>query len=1132
MIKGLLKHRLFRPNRNWQGPKALVPVDICYPVLEILMWASLIVVGLITVLVYFLNPTEAPFSPSFWAVAALLLPLAVFTVCRGLPFTWRFTAVAVALLTVIIVTTLQVSVTPGVPLIVMMLVATLGLFFGFRVGLLGLGLLAGVFVAAAWGWTHGHLPLSSSATKPIGWLLDFRSPLVWIRELPVMVLLMMALLGFLHLVLKRLRDTLLKAGSSLQLLETEKVKVQQSRAELLVQAQLLRVSENRFRTLFETANDAILLMDDRNFLSCNRKAEALYGCRQEEIVGQSPVKFSPPRQPDGRDSAESAREKIAAAFAGTPQNFDWRHLRLDGTPFDAEVSLNRVELEGAMILIAIVRDVTVRRRAGETLRLSEAEYRHLFENALVGIYWSSPEGRLLRVNPALAAMYGYASPDAMIAEVTDAARQHYADPEERREFVRLLAEQGGMGPREYEMIRRDGTRIWVLETARAVRDAEGKLLHLEGTNIDITERKRVGEALRQSEERFRSLSNASLEGIMIHDRGLILDANLAFARLFGYEQPEELIGKNGPELLLTPESRTRIGERIRRQESGLVEVTGIRKNGSTFAAETESQTLRYKDRDARIVSCRDISDRKQVEARNREQAALLDNANDAIYVTALDSTILYWNRGAERTYGWTSAEAVNRKTLELLAVDPVVEEAKVAVLLKEGNWTGERWRMTKDGRKVEVFSRLMLVRDEQGKPRSIFSINTDITEKKQLEAQFLRAQRLESIGALASGIAHDLNNVLAPIIIGAPLLREMVKDQTGRHLLTTMETSAKRGADIVKQVLTFARGIEGERVPQQPRHLIREMERIAEETFPKSIRIESDVAGDLWPVLGDSTQLHQALLNLCVNARDAMPGGGVLTLSAANVVLAKEAAEKIPGAQPGSYVCLRVSDTGMGIPPEVEAKMFEPFFTTKGVGKGTGLGLSTVLGILRSHGGFIRVASEVGQGTTFELYLLATKAVEVELKRKSVPPWPYARGECILVVDDEGAVREVARRALMEFGYQVITASRGAEAVQSFRERQREIKLVLTDMMMPEMDGSALIAALRVIDSAVRIIGMTGMSDPAGMNAMKTLELSGMLAKPFTIDELLAVIREVLPVAADTGGTIPTGGRSQPAPPG
>jgi PAS domain S-box-containing protein len=528
----------------------------------------------------------------------------------------------------------------------------------------------------------------------------------------------------------------------------------------------------------------------------------------------------------------------------------------------------------------------------------------------------------------------------------------------------------------------------------------------------------------------------------------------------------------------------------------------------------------------------DVTERVQTEAHNREQAALLDIANDAIYVTTLDCTILYWNQGAERTYGWTSAEAVNRKTTELISPDAAAAQALAAILLKEQSWSGERRQNTKSGGMVEVFSRLTLVRDERGQPQSVFAINTDITEKKQLETQYLRAQRLENIGALASGIAHDLNNVLAPIIMGAPLLQNMVKDETAHHLIKTMETSARRGAAIVKQVLTFARGVEGERVPLQPRHLLRELEKLAAETFPKGIRIESDIAADLWPVLGDATQLHQALMNLCINARDAMPAGGVLTLGAANVVLSQEAAEKIPGAQPGSYACLRVTDTGTGIPPEIEAKIFEPFFTTKGVGKGTGLGLSTVLGIVRSHGGFIRVVTKVGQGTTFELYLPATKAEPVAVKKDSATPWPHARGEGILLVDDEAAVREVARQALMEFGYQVITAGGGAEALRIFRERRQEIQLVLTDMMMPEMDGPTLVAALRVLDPAVKIVGITGASDPVGMSGLKTLALSAMLAKPFTIRQLLAVLRVALPVTAGHERAVPDGGESRPAPPG
>jgi PAS domain S-box-containing protein len=668
----------------------------------------------------------------------------------------------------------------------------------------------------------------------------------------------------------------------------------------------------------------------------------------------------------------------------------------------------------------------------------------------------------------------------------------------------------------------------------------GKVV-VQATVRDITERMRATKALQESEQKYRELVENANSIILRWTRdGRVTFLNEFGQEFFGYAEAEILgrhvIGTIVPASESTGRDLRPLMDQIGAHPEAFAQSINenMRRNGErAWVAWTNKPVRDELGQMKEILSIgSDITERKQTEERNREQAALLDNANDAIYVTALDRTILYWNRGAERTYGWTSAEVLNRKTTELITPDSVAAEAPAAVLLQQGSWSGERRQITKSGGTVDVFSRLTLVRGEQGQPQSVFAINTDITEKKQLEAQFLRAQRLESIGALASGIAHDLNNVLAPILIGAPLLQEMVKDPTARHLLKTMETSAQRGAAIVRQVLMFARGIEGERVPLQSRHLLSEMERLTAETFPKSIRIEIDVAADLWPILGDATQLDQALLNLCVNARDAMPGGGVLTMEAVNVVLSKEAAEKIPDAQPGSYACLRITDTGTGIPPEIEAKIFEPFFTTKGVGKGTGLGLSTVLGIVRGHGGFVRVASKVGQGTTFELYFPVTNAEQVALRKESATPWPRAHSEGILLVDDEAAVCEVTRQALVEFGYRVITAGRGAEAIKIFQERRDEIQLVLTDMMMPEMDGPTLVAALRVLDPSVKIIGITGMSDKAGMSGLKTLALSAMLAKPFTINKLLAAIRVVLPVTAGYERTVPDGGASRPATPG
>ena len=873
----------------------------------------------------------------------------------------------------------------------------------------------------------------------------------------------------------------------------------------------------------------------------------LKGIKAEEFLGKTP------REVAANETAKPGANEQAIKYVAEGMD---HHARIMQTGDPIEVIEEHTDAAGGKKFLhalkipvfgpdekvigtqGVLFDITALKLAEEALRQEQVLFTDLISTIPDHIYFKDRKSRFVRINDAMAKWFGMRNPDEAVGKTDfdvfgeEHAWQAYEDEQ------RIMSTGNPLIGFEEKETWPDGRVTWMSTTKVPLRDADGNITGLVGISRNITERKQAENDVRLSESLLRATLESTADGILVVDaNGKVIDYNKQFREM--WRLPESVMATHQDQKLLDS-----VLEQLAAPEDFLAGVRALYaqpgkesfdtlqfKDGRVF--ERFSHPQRIGDRIVgRVWSFRDVTKRIQAEAHNREQAALLDNANDAIYVTALDCTILYWNRGAERTYGWTSAEVLNRKTTELISPDLAATEALIAVLLKQGNWSGERWQMTKSGQKVEIFSRLTLVRDEQGQPQSVFEINTDITEKKQLEAQFLRAQRLESIGALASGIAHDLNNVLAPIIIGAPLLREMIKDQTGRHLLKTMETSAQRGAAIVRQVLTFARGVEGERVALQPRHLLREMEKLAAETFPKGIRVESDMAADLWSVLGDATQLHQALLNLCVNARDAMPRGGVITLEAANIVLSRESAEKIPGAQPGSFVCLRVTDTGTGIPPEIEAKIFEPFFTTKGVGKGTGLGLSTVLGIVRSHGGFVRVASKVGQGTTFELYLPSTTNELVAVKSETATPWPRARGEGILVVDDEAAVREVARQALMEFGYQVITAARGAEALRIFQKRQREIQVVLTDMMMPEMDGPTLVAALRVLDPKVRIVGITGMSDMAGMSGLKTLALSAMLAKPFTIKKLLGAVREALPVTAGHEKAVPDGGESRPAPPG
>ncbi len=506
----------------------------------------------------------------------------------------------------------------------------------------------------------------------------------------------------------------------------------------------------------------------------------------------------------------------------------------------------------------------------------------------------------------------------------------------------------------------------------------------------------------------------------------------------------------------------------------------------------------------------EIAERQLAEANIRKQAELLDSATDAIYVRLLDHTVTYWNVGAERLYGWTAAEVIGRKLTELGLVEPAGFATAHAALLAQGEWSGEVNKSGKDGKVHRVLCRWTLLRDERGAPREVLAINTDITEKKLLESQYLRAQRLEGIGMLAGGIAHDLNNILTPILMSVSLLRDAVHDEESRQLLDSVQSSAQRGADIIRQLLTFARGQPGVRAPVPVRQLLREMGKLIRETFPRNLHLIVEVPSSLWPVVGDATQIHQALMNLCVNARDAMPDGGTLMLAADNVTLEAASAALLPDAKPGPHVCLRVSDTGTGIPAAQLEHIFEPFFTTKEIGKGTGLGLPTVLGIVRGHGGSARVDSQVGRGTTFELYLPASPETKVAAAPEAEVRLPRGHGELILVVDDEASVRGVAQWVLEKYGYRVLVAAEGAAAMVLWEGHRAEIKAVLTDMMMPGMDGPKLIRALRQHDAHLPILGMTGLVERGAFKGMEALEAVPLLAKPFEVEKLLVALHQTL----------------------
>jgi PAS domain S-box-containing protein len=510
-----------------------------------------------------------------------------------------------------------------------------------------------------------------------------------------------------------------------------------------------------------------------------------------------------------------------------------------------------------------------------------------------------------------------------------------------------------------------------------------------------------------------------------------------------------------------------------------------------------------------VMALRARLQQQAVSAKLKEQASLLDLARDAIVVRRVDGTVTYWNQAAERLYGWSAAEMVGQPG-RIVFEESQAFDAAMGALLEHGEWAGEFHQHTRDGKSIWVDARWTLLRDEAGQPASVLVINTDITERRRLEQQFLRAQRMESIGTLAGGIAHDLNNVLTPIMMAVDLLKAGESNPEKLELLELLEANTARGADMVRQVLMFARGVDGRRIRVDLADVLSTAAKIADETFLKTIEVRASLGEGLWPVLGDPTQIHQVVMNLLVNARDAMPNGGRLTITARNTEVDAAYAALTPDATAGPFVQIAVEDTGHGMPPEIVEKIFEPFFTTKEPGRGTGLGLSTSAAIIRSHGGFIRVYSEPGRGTTFRVHLPAASGDPIADAMSDAESLPRGQNELILVIDDEASVRHVTSETLRAFGYRVVTAADGADGVAAYAQRQEEVAAVIVDMMMPVMDGAATIRVLQRMNPAVRCLAASGLPNNAQLARLSAESPVAFLSKPYTARHLLVGLDELL----------------------
>jgi PAS domain S-box-containing protein len=610
----------------------------------------------------------------------------------------------------------------------------------------------------------------------------------------------------------------------------------------------------------------------------------------------------------------------------------------------------------------------------------------------------------------------------------------------------------------------------------------------------------------------------------------ILYVNPAFEKVTGYK-PDEVLGRTtqflrGPGTSIEDIRRFDVALAARRHIRG--ELLNYRKDGTPVWLEIDATTTRNPSTGAEffVFTERDITERKKAEAAGREQervlATLFSNLPGMAYRAFNDGvwTMEFVSGGCRELTGYEPEDIIGSRLKSFDDITEPEDRKAVHQIISRAVERGEPFELTyrirtRDGTLKWVWERGRAVPGADGPVEMLEGFISDITERKLLESQVLQSQRLESVGTLAGGVAHDLNNVFAPIMMAGDLLADRAQDKDDAQLLDVIAASAKRGAELVRQILLFARGMEGPRIAVDSAALFTELKAFLDSTLPKSIRVNFEIPPGLAAISGDPVQLHQMLLNLSVNASDAMPNGGRLAISATPTSVSASAPRPHPDAVPGSFIRIDISDTGCGIPDILKGQIFDPFFTTKGVGRGSGLGLSTARSIVKAHCGFITFVSTEGIGTTFSVFLPTAEMGLSKTTRGDAPkvhtgPLPRGKGENILVVDDEDSVRVIMRSTLESFGFRAVVAADGAEAVALFRSAPALFDMALVDMQMPGLDGGKTIMALRHIRPELPIVGASGLATNQNKEQAAANGVRHFLDKPFSVETLIRTVHAAM----------------------
>lgn len=858
--------------------------------------------------------------------------------------------------------------------------------------------------------------------------------------------------------------------------------------------------------------------------------EVVFSGRSREMLGY-PAGEAP--APGGRwadwvhpDDRAGAQAEIERHLRGETAVYRHEHRlrRRDGGDcwvLDRGTVVERDAEGRALRMIGTHTDISADKALEAEVTAQAARYRMLFEQHPLPMWVYEIESRrILAVNDFAVQKYGYTREQFLAMTILD-----LRPPEEVPALLEELRRPRGgarvSGPWRHRTA--GGEEMFVEIAAHSI-VWEGRSARLVVAH-DVTAERKAAQAREESEEKFRGIYETAHDAILLLDSaGFITDCNPRTLALFGAPL-NRLIGRTPAELspAVQPdgeESGAKAARLVTAAKKRVVpnfEWQHRRDDGTTFDCEITLSPVHWQRHDGLLAIIRDISERKRAMERLELLLAALRAAPAGIAITGAAGAIEWVNPAVTKLTGYTAEELIgqNPRIFRSTQQDETFYRQMWATITRGDVWSGELQNRRKDGTLYHERMTIAPVRTGRGGLTHFVAVKEDITSERQLEQQLSRAQRLESVGMLASGIAHDLNNVLTPIILTTELLKSASGSAELNARLDLVAQAALRGAGIVKQVLTFARGVEGERMPVQPSYVVKEVARLLEETVPRNIEIRVETGRQIAEVTANVTQLHQVLLNLAVNARDAMPSGGRLVLGVRHTLVDEPRARVLGRIAPGEFVDLSVGDTGTGISDEVLEHMFEPFYTTKPRGKGTGLGLSTVYGIVRSHGGAVEVETALGRGTTFHVLLpIPRDPVAAE---RPVHPAPEIRGDgrLVLLVDDEESIRIVADHTLRQLGFEVATAADGIEALGVFQLRPTAFSLVIVDQMMPRMGGIALIRQLRTAVPGLKIISSSGLGAEPGAEQTETEELSRLgvrtrLPKPYTSAELLEALRREL----------------------